>query len=337
MKQLDIISPHLGIVVTLSVIIIIGVVALYNIYVPVSSNEMLLKINRGDTAATIAEKLEQNGVIRSKFLFRTLASMRGTDKHLIAGTYTLGGKHNLLQTLKMREEGNVTAVRVTNPEGFSMYQTLHRLEKSGLAKYKDLYKEATNPEFVYQLTGFKVPSLEGFLFPDTYAFEPDVTVQEILSIMTSNFFNTLNKAGIDPYAIDDFYDKLILASIVEKESNYPEERQLVAGVIYNRLSAGMKLASCPTVNYILEQKGIKKKVLSYEDTQILSPYNTYLNYGLPPTPICNPSLASIKAALNPARTDYYYFVSDRDGRNDFSRTAEEHLAKAKKYRRKEWE
>jgi UPF0755 protein len=237
----------------------------------------------------------------------------------------------------MLEEGNVTAVRVTIPEGFSMYQTLHRLERSGLARYEDLYKEATNPDFVYQLTGFKVNSLEGFLYPDTYAFDPDVTVQEILSIMTRNFFSTLKKAGIDPYTIDNFYDKLILASIVEKESNYPEERQLVAGVIYNRLRAGMKLASCPTVNYILEQRGIKKKVLSFEDTKITSPYNTYINYGLPPTPICNPSLSSIMAALNPAQTDYYYFVSDRDGRNDFSRTAEEHLAKAKKYRRKEWE
>ena len=336
MKPIKNLSHYLWMLI-LAIVLVLVIIVLWNIYAPVKSEEMLIKIKKGDTAATIAEKLEQNGVIRSKFLFRTLAAMRGTDKHLIAGTYTIGGKHNLLQTLKMLEEGNVTAVRVTIPEGFSMYQTLHRLERSGLARYEDLYKEATNPDFVYQLTGFKVKSLEGFLYPDTYAFDPDVTVQEILSIMTMNFFNTLKKAGIDPYTIDNFYDKLILASIVEKESNYPEERQLVAGVIYNRLRAGMKLASCSTVNYILEQRGIKKKVLSFEDTKIPSPYNTYINYGLPPTPICNPSLSSIMAALNPAETDYYYFVSDRDGRNDFSRTAEEHLAKAKKYRRKEWE
>ena len=336
MKQIKNLSHYLWMLI-LAIVLVLVIIVLWNIYAPVKSEEMLIKIKKGDTAATIGEKLEQNGVIRSKFLFRTLAAMRGTDKHLIAGTYTIGGKHNLLQTLKMLEEGNVTAVRVTIPEGFSMYQTLHRLERSGLARYEDLYKEATNPDFVYQLTGFKVKSLEGFLYPDTYAFDPDVTVQEILSIMTRNFFNTLKKAGIDPYTIDNFYDKLILASIVEKESNYPEERQLVAGVIYNRLRAGMKLASCPTVNYILEQRDIKKRVLSFEDTKIPSPYNTYINYGLPPTPICNPSLSSIMASLNPTKTAYYYFVSDRDGRNDFSRTAEEHLAKAKKYRRKEWE
>ena len=336
MKPIKNLSHYLWMLI-LAIVLVLVIIVLWNIYAPVKSEEMLIKIKKGDTAATIGEKLEQNGVIRSKFLFRTLAAMRGTDKHLIAGTYTIGGKHNLLQTLKMLEEGNVTAVRVTIPEGFSMYQTLHRLERSGLARYEDLYKEATNPDFVYQLTGFKVKSLEGFLYPDTYAFDPDVTVQEILSIMTRNFFSTLKKAGIDPYTIDNFYDKLILASIVEKESNYPEERQLVAGVIYNRLRAGMKLASCPTVNYILEQRGIKKKVLSFEDTKIPSPYNTYINYGLPPTPICNPSLSSIMASLNPTKTAYYYFVSDRDGRNDFSRTAEEHLAKAKKYRRKEWE
>ena len=295
MKPIKNLSHYLWMLI-LAIVLVLVIIVLWNIYAPVKSEEMLIKIKKGDTAATIGEKLEQNGVIRSKFLFRTLAAMRGTDKHLIAGTYTIGGKHNLLQTLKMLEEGNVTAVRVTIPEGFSMYQTLHRLERSGLARYEDLYKEATNPDFVYQLTGFKVKSLEGFLYPDTYAFDPDVTVQEILSIMTMNFFNTLKKAGIDPYTIDNFYDKLILASIVEKESNYPEERQLVAGVIYNRLRAGMKLASCPTVNYILEQRGIKKKVLSFEDTKIPSPYNTYINYGLPPTPICNPSLSSIMTA-----------------------------------------
>ncbi|HQH48244.1 MAG TPA: endolytic transglycosylase MltG, partial [Candidatus Syntrophosphaera thermopropionivorans] len=234
MKPIKNLSHYLWMLI-LAIVLVLVIIVLWNIYAPVKSEEMLIKIKKGDTAATIGEKLEQNGVIRSKFLFRTLAAMRGTDKHLIAGTYTIGGKHNLLQTLKMLEEGNVTAVRVTIPEGFSMYQTLHRLERSGLARYEDLYKEATNPDFVYQLTGFKVKSLEGFLYPDTYAFDPDVTVQEILSIMTRNFFNTLKKAGIDPYTIDNFYDKLILASIVEKESNYPEERQLVAGVIYNRL------------------------------------------------------------------------------------------------------
>jgi UPF0755 protein len=99
----------------------------------------------------------------------------------------------------------------------------------------------------------------------------------------------------------------------------------------------MRLESCPTVDYVLERQGVKKPVLSRDDTQIRSPYNTYRNFGLPPGPICNPSVSALKAAMNPARTDYFYFVADRKGRNDFSATAEEHLRKAAAYKRAEWE
>ena len=154
--------------------------------------------------------------------------------------------------------------------------------------------------------------------------------------MAEQFFSRLSSAGIDPAHTQNFFQLLIQASIVEKESNYDDERPLVASVIRNRLESGMRLESCPTVDYVLERQGVKKPVLSIQDTQIQSPYNTYQNKGLPPGPICNPSLGSILAALQPARTKYLYFISDRKGRNDFSTTGEEHFAKIRKYKRDEW-
>lgn len=313
------------------------VILLWNIFAPLNSDQMVIRIKKGDNAAAIGKKLKQNRIIRSASLFKALASLRGTDRLLIAGTYTLGGNNSLYRTLKLLEEGNVSAVKVSIPEGFSLHKTLQRIEKSGLASYEELDALARDSLFVERLTGFHAPSLEGFLYPETYHFDLGSTPADILKQMTSQFFSQVRAAGLEPARIPEFYQLLILASIVEKESTFEDERPLVASVMRNRLEAGMRLASCPTVDYVLERQGVKKPVLSLQDTQIQSPYNTYRNFGLPPSPICNPGVSSLKAALNPAKTDFFYFVADRKGRNDFSATAEEHLRKAASYKRAEWE
>ncbi len=322
---------------SLATILALLVILLWSIFAPLNSDQMVIRIKNGDNAASIGRKLKQNRIIRSAGLFKALASLRGTDRLLIAGTYTLGGNNSLYRTLQLLEQGNISAVKVSIPEGLSLHKTLQRVEKSGLASYGELDALARDTLFVERLTGFKAASLEGFLYPETYHFDLSSTPAEILKQMASQFFSQVRAAGLEPARIPDFYELLILASIVEKESTFEDERPLVASVMRNRLEAGMRLASCPTVDYVLERQGVKKPVLALQDTQIQSPYNTYRNFGLPPGPICNPSVSSLKAALNPAKTDFFYFVADRKGRNDFSSSGEEHLRKAASYKRAEWE
>lgn len=303
---------------------------------PVKSEQLALKVSRGDTAGSIAAKLQEHGIIRNPALFRIMAQLRGTDRRLIAGTYTMGGNNSLLRTLRLLEKGNTSAVRVTFPEGLSLQRTLYRIERSGLASYAALDSLAHDANFVYELTGLRVASLEGFLYPETYAFDISLSPREILQTMTRQFASKLESAGIDFRATPGFYNRLVLASIVERESGSAEERKLVAGVLANRLNRGMRLESCSTVDYILEQQGVSREVLSFADTRLPSPYNTYVEDGLPPGPICNPSLSSIQAALQPARTDFLFFVADRKGGNEFSVTAEEHFQKIRKYRGSDW-
>lgn len=320
----------------LGVALLAALYLVWSVFLPVKSEQLALHVRAGDNASTIASRLQERGIIRSRTLFLLMSKLRGTDRSLKAGTYSLGGHHNLLKTLGMLEKGSTAAIRVTFPEGLSLYKTLQKLDRSGLASYSDLYSAATDSAFVRQLTGFSVPSLEGFLFPETYYFDLGIAPQDILRQMSTQFFSQLRGAQVAPDSIPDFYHKLTLASIVEQESAHPEERQLIAGVFQNRLDKGMNLQSCATVDYILERQGVGRKVLSFADIRTPSPYNSYQNKGLPPGPICNPSLPAILAALQPARTDYLYFVADRQGRNDFSVTGAEHMRKIKQYHRSEW-
>lgn len=323
-------------------LLIAGILALlaisaWQIFAPLGSGPMTLKVTAGDNAASIAERLKREGIIRSSFLFKTLAKLRGTDRRLMAGTYELEGNLSLIKTLSLFETGKFAYVTLTFPEGLSLAKTLDLIAEKELATYEELHAAATDTAFVRELTGSKAPSLEGYLYPETYKFDVNFDARQILEVTAKQFFKELRGAGIDPHSRKDFHSRLILASIVEKESAHPDERQLIAGVMQNRLETGMRLESCSTVDYILEKRGVKRKVLTHADIAIDSPYNTYIYYGLPPGPICNPSLPSIIAALDPAETDFLYFVADRQGRNDFSATAGEHFAKIRKYRRSDWE
>ena len=297
------------------------------IFVPTSGDEKILDIHSGDTARQIAANLADKGIIHSRSLFLLLTKLRHADRNLQVGRYTFGGQASLWQTVTRLREGKSEAISITFPEGLSLYKTLSRIDRSSLMPLDSLQAAATDTALVRRLTGFQVRSLEGFLYPETYRFSVALDADSILAVQTAEFFKRLAAEGIYPAKIPDFYQKLILASIVEKEAGPASERATIAGVFVNRMRIGMRLQSCPTVDYIMEPQGIKREVLSYRDTQIDSPYNTYRYLGLPPTPIANPSVASIKAALNPARHNYLYFFSDRKGRNVFSRTYEEHLRK----------
>lgn len=311
-------------------IILIGVVLIFigftahGLFQMKDVRERVVNIQKGDSAATIGIRLSKAGIVKSARSFRLLAKLRRADRRLKPGTYIFGGHTNLWETVSRLQDGHSESIQITFPEGLSMYRSLKIIAASNLADFDSLYAAATDSALVQRLTGLPINSLEGFLYPETYTFPVPCESDSILAIMTHEFFRKLTYAGVNITDFPDFYDKLILASIVEKEAGNEAERGIIAGVFLRRLRLGMALQSCPTVDYVLERRGIKREVLTTADTRIPSPYNTYQHPGLPPTPISNPRVESIQAALSPQDTGYLYFFADRQGKNVFSGSYEEH-------------
>ncbi len=324
---------RLGIIIVVIAILCLAI-AMSIALKPVHTESQILKVESGDTARSIANKLHSLGLIRNRFVFVQLVRLSRSDRYLKKGTYVLEGKVSLLDTINKLRKGKSATIDLTFPEGWSMYRVLKRIDQSGLADYEELYKAATDTSLVRRLTGFNLNSLEGFLYPETYRFDIGYTPEQILAVQVNLFFQKVEQAGFDISDQESFYRKMILASIVEKEAVLVEEKPIIAAVFLNRLRLGMRMESCPTVDYILERRGIRRAVLTYQDTNINSPYNTYLVSGLPPTPICNPSINSLKAVQQPASHRYLYFFADKQGKNVFSTTYTEHIAKQQRYRRK---
>jgi UPF0755 protein len=246
-----------------------------------------------------------------------------------------------------RMQAQAAEVKVTVIEGWSVVQIAQYFEDEGLFSKSDFLKAVEKydtSKFPLSENKNSKQSLEGFLFPDTYRFAKTSTPEEVITKMLSNFTNRVTGLpGVSLQTVADqakfnglTFDEIItLASIIEKESggkgsvdgalSLQDERNLVAGVFYNRLNIGQALESDATVNYIT---GKDTPAVSGQDLTVNSPYNTYKFAGLPPGPICNPSLGSIKAALNPATTDYFYFLHKQpSGKVDFSKTFDEHRSK----------
>lgn len=328
-------SDKIKLSLAIIILIIIGMIVMAALILsPVKIDNRILIIKSGDNATSIAGRLHELGLIRSPFLFVELVKLSRADRYLKKGTYVFGGKVSLWDTIRILREGKSAMIDITIPEGLSLYRTLKRIDSSGLADFDELYAAATDAAFIQQLTGYQVSSLEGFLYPETYRFDIGLGARDILAMQVQLFWGRLQSAGITIQDSTAFYQNMILASIVEKEAVYSDEKPVIAGVFINRIKLGMKLESCPTVDYILEKKGIRRAVLTYADTEISSPYNTYLNIALPPTPICTPTVSSLLAVQNAERHRYLYFFADKKGRNIFSSTYEEHLQKQRQYRRK---
>lgn len=292
-----------------------------------------VKIQNGLTTAEIADKLAEKGVIRSKVKFRILARLRGYDNKLRPGSYTF--------TLDMEDDevfaklltGEKKLIKFTIPEGFGVKEIAERLYNLDLVDKEDFLRAAKNfapYEYMHKHKDVYFAA-EGFLFPDTYTVESDMEIDELLDLMSRTFDEKLTPAmRLQAEKMDlSIYDLITLASLVEREVRYPEDRPIVAQVLLKRLKINMPLQTDATLQYLMD---VPKEEVSIEDTQIDSPYNTYQHVGLPPGPIANPGMASIKAVLNPADTDYLYFVADRQGHNHYAYTYEEHLNLVNQYR-----
>jgi len=300
--------------------IIIGILIFFWAFIkiivlpPLVSPPKLVEIPENSTAYQIAKILHKNRVIKKISWFLYITNKMKVQDKLKSGIYEFSGRTPLKKVVEKLVKGEVKLVKVTIPEGTNIMEIGEILEKKGVIKNKD--------EFVSYA---KEKELEGFLFPDTYLFPLNSSVESISRYMWERF-NEVWKELIDEEINSENYKKIkkivTIASIVEKEAIYPDEKRIIAGIIYKRLKKGLPIQSCATVEYAL---GYHKSRLTEKDLRIKSPYNTYLYKGLPPTPICNPGKTSLKASLNPKKTEYLYFLSMGNGRNHFSKTYKEHL------------
>lgn len=297
----------------------------YQLNTPLSSQsaEQTFVIEKGQGVKQIALDLEKAGLIKSKIIFEYYVWYKDWVARLQAGEYSLSPLLSVSQIAETIVKGEVVLreVKVTIPEGFTLKQIDQRLSESGLIKLGELIN--------FNLSNSS-SNLEGYLFPDTYRFDQEASLDDIISKMLDNFDQKLDKnlrAEIEKQN-KTIKDIIIMASIIEKEVATYDDLQMVSGVFWGRLNINYPLESCATIAYIL---GIDKWRYSIEDTEVNSPYNTYQNQGLPPGPISNPGLLAIKAAVYPTETDYRFFLSKPDGETVFSRTYEEHLENRAKY------
>jgi UPF0755 protein len=289
----------------------------------------IVEIEPGSSVSDIAEKLAAKNVISDPLLFRACAMMRRSLGKLKAGEYRFERSMSMLEVLKWLESGHIMLHKFTVPEGFTTKQIAELLEKKELADAGEFMRLANDPVFCEEL-GVGGPNLEGFLFPDTYKIAKGLPARRMIRIMVDRFWKACSGDLSELMVASDMSLREIvtIASIIEKEAIYDDEEPLMAGVIFNRLRVNMPLQCDVTIRYPLDNYGVD---LTYEDLRLDSPYNSYLNKGLPPTPICNPGLSAIRAAVQPSKTRYYYFVSMNNGRHKFSVTYQEHSEAVFKY------
>lgn len=292
----------------------------------------------GASFAAVTDSLAAHGVIASRPLFKLLARVRGVERSVHAGVYEFPAGTSAWRVLGMLASGKSAAARFTVPEGLTMIEVA-ALASERLGVPEDSFLAAARDgSEASRILGSRVTSFEGFLRPETYLVPVRISARELVRLMAEGFKSEWQpawNARLDTLKMTR--DELVtLASIVEGEARADDERETIAGVYHNRLRIGMALQADPTVQYAISlMTGKRKPRLFVRDYHIKSPYNTYLNPGLPPGPVNSPSRRSIEAALYPANVHYLYFVAGPDGRHIFSRTYNEHLRAIRQIRRME--
>ncbi|MGB6525762.1 MAG: endolytic transglycosylase MltG [Candidatus Acidiferrales bacterium] len=322
-----------------------------------SQTQVFVDIPRGTPRWGISETLQKSGVIHSRVAFVLLSEWhhRGV---LQAGEYMFNRPMTPREVYAQIAGGHIYVYTVVVPEGWTMFDIAGELDRQGLCSKEDFLRAAQDPSLVRDIAP-KAPTLEGFLFPSSYQFSRHTKPEEIAATMVKQFRDEWGKlhsesaqdpgptlpsaqdrsaihktaAYVSPAAKLSVAEIVTLASLVERETPQSPERPIVASVFYNRLKLGVPLQCDPTVEYALDLEGKPAVKVTPEDLRVSSTYNTYRHRGLPPGPIANPGDASLRAALDPARTKYLYFVANGSGGHFFSRTLEEHNRNVQRYRR----
>jgi len=295
----------------------------------IGPNPAEVRVEPGDSLASVTRKLREQRIITNGWFFSLWARWRGVEKRIHQGLYRFDSGVAPREVLDRLVTGKGVFYSVTIPEGFTVKEIAMLLDRLAIVGQEKFLRAAANPSLLASL-GLQDRGLEGYLFPSTYYFTPGTAEKDIIMTMAEQF----RKVSLPLLAQRpansklNAHELLTLASIIEKETGVAEERAWVSAVFHNRLRQQMPLQSDPTVIY-----GIKdfNGNLTRKDLQEANPYNTYRIAALPPGPICNPSVASIKAALEPANVPYLYFVSKNDGTHLFSETIEAHNRAVKTY------
>lgn len=328
-------------IVTLLLALILGVLGIFiltkrEIYEKREVN-FSLRVKEGTSLKELVEELHSRGLVNYPNLVYYWARLEKVEPK--AGCYTVKGEVSLEVLLKTFEKGSPCLKKFTVPPGSDLIILDKLLTKEKICKKGEILKLSKDKELLSEL---QIPSLNGFLFPDTYYINEKNRCRKAVEVAVKRFKEVVyplyknyepqekvRKALKNPTLLQI----VTVASIVEKETSVPKERPLIAAVIYNRLIRGMKLQCDPTVIYALKLEGKEVEKLTYKDLKVPSPYNTYYTKGLPPAPICNPSLESVKAALYPADVDYLYFVATGKGSHVFAKSYNQHLKNVRKLRK----
>ncbi len=297
-------------------------------YGPATST--IIKISSGSSTVRIGRELEEAGVVRSRYAFDLVHLLkRGTLK---AGEYRFSGPMSAAEVYDRIERGETYTVLVTIPEGANIFDIANRLQEAGIGTRQGFLQAAVKDVGLISDLDPQAKSLEGYLFPDTYRFSPDASGEQIAAAMVHRFRAVAEELGLT----QNVHRIVTIASLVERETAVGAERPLVASVYENRLAMKMPLASDPSVIYGLELIGRWSGKIHASDLTFNTPYNTYLHAGLPPGPVANPGIPSLRAAMDPAKTDYLYFVAagaNPQGKSIFATTLSQHNRDVAGYRK----
>lgn len=329
-------SKLISLLILIAFIAILAIKASSDIKSPfkVKNENVKFSVNEGDTLFNVISKLKDKELIKNEFLFKVYIKNNNLDTNIKPGEYYLKNDTSIRNFVEMLNKGSKesTLLKITIPEGYDIEQMAKLMEEKGII---------SSEEFISSCKINKVPSyiksnskvkyeLEGYLFPDTYEFNKNVTGKEIIDKMLNQFQLVVKDIEKEKnLKIDDMQKIINIASIIEKEARIDEDRAKIASVIFNRLNKNMMLQVDATVLYAL---GGHKSRLTYDDLKIKSPYNTYVTNSLPPGPICSPGVESIKAALFPEKTNYVFYVLEDDKKHFFTNNYNDFLKAKERYK-----
>lgn len=314
----------------LLVLLIAACAAAWMVFVPFGpTQEAFVELPSGSTTVRMGQELEANGIVRSQFAFDLVRWWK--RGRLRAGEYRFDRPASVLEVYARIARGDVYTKTVTIPEGASVFEIAARLEQAGFGPRQNFLDAQVRETGLVADLDPGAKSLEGYLFPDTYHLARKATMEQIAATMVRRFRAVAGQLGLK----ENLHQVVTMASLVERETAVDAERPLVASVFTNRLSRKMPLMTDPSVIYGLELRNQWRGTIYQSDLKLDTPYNTYLHAGLPPGPVANPGMRSLRAAMEPARTDYFYFVAagaNPQGRSLFASTLDEQSRNVAGYR-----
>jgi UPF0755 protein len=312
-------------VIVICVCVLFG--ALYWNWVLPCNKDGIFQIQEGQNLTQVAKNLKTNGFIQAESMFCAYVMLEEKEKDLKYGVYKFSSNDTFFSIADKIIQGDTYTIKITIPEGFNIKQIDERLAENQLIERESLINSEITTEFAERGAG-----LEGFLFPDTYYFFPSANIEEITQEFLNNFDSKLNSELRQEIKNQSktIFEIITMASLLEKEVQTLEDKKIVSGILWKRIKTQMPLQVDATITYITDKKSTK---VSFEDLEIDSLYNTYKYRGLPAGPICNPGLESVKAAIYPESSQYWYYISTREGETKFARTLKEHNINIAKYLR----